>query len=127
MIFDLVVTRMSSHSKIRQILHSATCSSGRCHFHRYHSYPEAESRRHWLAEAGETPAFDRFQSDYRSDDHPANFANWLMQSICRHSLSEADPDSVGFVDAAAVLASLLDVTVADAERESAERLVDLPI
>ena len=50
-----------------------------------------------------------------------------MQSICRHSLSETDPDSVGFVDAVAELASLLDVTVADAERESAERRADLPI
>lgn len=70
---------------------------------------------------------DRSRSDHRSDDHLVSFANWMMQSKCHHSLSETDPDSADSADAVAALASLLDVTVADAEQESAERLVDSPI
>lgn len=73
--------------------------------------------------------FDRFRSGHRSDDHPVSFANWMMQSKCHRSLSETetDPDLADSADAVAALANLLDVTVADAGRESAERLVDSPI
>ena len=71
--------------------------------------------------------FDQFQSGHRSDDHPASFANWLMQSKCHRCLSETGPDSADSADADAVLVSSLDVTVADAEQGSAERLVDSPI
>ena len=56
-----------------------------------------------------------------------NFANWMMQSTYHHSLSETDPDLADLAVAVAVLASLLDVTAADAGQESAERLVDSPI
>ena len=83
-----------------------------------------EIHRHWLAEADETPKFVLFHSDHRSDDHLANSANWMTQSKFHHSLSETDPDSAVAV---AVLASSLDVIVADAEQGSAERLVDSPI
>ena len=86
-----------------------------------------ESRRHWLTEAGETPVFDQFHSDHRSDDHPANVVNWMMQNTCHHSLSETDLDFAESADAVAVHAKILNVTVADAGQESAERLVDLPI
>lgn len=72
-------------------------------------------------------AFDQFHSAHRSDDHPVNSANWLMQNTYHHSLSEADPDFADLADAVAVLASLLDVTAADAGLESAEQLVDSPI
>ena len=85
-----------------------------------------EIHQHWLAEAGETLVFAQFHSDYHSDDHPANSANWMMQSICHHFLSETDLDFVDSADAVAVFANLLDVTVADAEQGSAERLVDSP-
>lgn len=70
---------------------------------------------------------DRFRSGHRSDDHPVSFANWMMQSKCHHSLSETDPDSADSADAVAALARLPGVTAADAEQESAERLVDSPI
>lgn len=125
-VFDLVVTRKYWRLEIRQNLHSASCSFDHCHFHRYHFYPKAENHRHWLTEAGETPTFDRFHSGHHSDDHPANFADSMLQSICHHFLSETDPDFAGLADAVAVLANLLDVTVEDAGQESAERLVDLP-
>ncbi len=48
----------------------------------------------------------------------------MMQNKLHHSLFATDP---GSADAAAVLASLLDVTAADAEQGSAERLADSPI
>ena len=51
----------------------------------------------------------------------------MKQSKCHHSLSETDPDSADFADAVAVLESLLDVAVADAEQGSAEQLFDSPI
>ena len=51
----------------------------------------------------------------------------MKQSKCHHYLSETDPDSVDFADAVAVLESLLDVMVADAEPGSAEQLFDSPI
>lgn len=70
--------------------------------------------------------FDQSHSGHRSDDHLANFANWMMQSTCHRSLSETDPDFAEWADAVAVLASLLDVTVGDAGQESAERRVDSP-
>ena len=123
-VFDLVVMRKCSHSETRRNLRFASCSYDRCHFHPYHSYPEAETHRHWLTEAGETPEFDPFQSDHCSDDRPASFVSWMMQSKSPRFLFEADLDSA---EAVAVLARLLDVTVADAEQGSAERLVDLPI
>ena len=51
----------------------------------------------------------------------------MKQGKCHHYLSEIDPDSVDFADAVAVLESLLDVTVADAEQGFAEQLFDSPI
>ena len=71
--------------------------------------------------------FDQFHSGHRSDDHPVNFASWMMRNTYHHSLSETDPDFAELAVAVAVLASLLDVTAADAGQESAERLVDSPI
>ncbi len=72
-------------------------------------------------------AFDQFHSGHRSDDHPANFANWRMQSRCHHYLFEIDPDFADLVGAVAVLASLQGVTVAAAGQGFAVRLVDSPI
>ena len=51
----------------------------------------------------------------------------MKQSKCHHYLSEIDPDSADLADAVAVLESLLDVTVADAEQGSAAQLFDSPI
>lgn len=50
----------------------------------------------------------------------------MMQSTGHHFLSETAPDFADSADAVAVLANLLDVTVADAEQGFAERLVDSP-
>ena len=124
---DLVVMKKYSHLKTRQNLHFASGSFGRCHFHRSRFYPEAENRRHWLTEAGETRAFDRYQSGHRSGGHPTNFASWMTQSKYHHLLFEKDLDSADSADAVAVLASLLGVTVADVEQGFVERLVDSPI
>lgn len=124
--FDLVVMKKYSRLKIRQNLRSASCSFGRCRFHRCHSYAKAEIRRRWLTEAGEKLTSDQFQSGHRSDDHPANFANWMRQSTFRHSLSEIDPDFADWLDAVAVLASLLSVTVGVAGQAFAERRADSP-
>ena len=116
-----------SHLKIRRNLRFASCFFDHCHSHPSRSCPEAENHRHWLTEADETPAFDRFPSGHRSGDHPASFANWMMQSKYHHFLFETDPDFADSADAVAVLATLLGVTVADVEQGSAERLVDSPI
>lgn len=124
---DLVVMRKYLHLKIRRNLHSASCSFGRCRFHPYRSCLKAETHLHWLAQAGEMLAFDLFHPARHSDDHPGSFANWMMQNTYHHSLFETDPDLSDLADAVAVLASLLDVTAADAGQESAERLVDSPI
>lgn len=51
----------------------------------------------------------------------------MMQNTCHHSLYETDLDFAESADAVAVLANLLNVIVADAGQESAERLVDSPI
>lgn len=51
----------------------------------------------------------------------------MMQNTYHHSLCETDPDFADLAVAVAVLASLLDVTAADAGQGSAERLVDSPI
>lgn len=125
-VFDLEVMRKYSRWDIRPNLHSASCSVGHYRYHRYHSYPEGESHQHWLAEAGETLAFDQSDSGHHSDDHPASSANWMMQSKCHRFPSETDPDFADLADAVAALASLLGVAVADVGQASAERLVDSP-
>ena len=126
-VFDLVLMRNYSHLKIRQNLHFASCSFGRCHFHQFHSYREEGNRRHWLAEAAELTAFDRFLSGHRIDDHLESSASLMKASRCHHSLFETDPDSVDSADAVAALESQLDVTVAGAEQGFAVQLVDWPI
>ena len=125
-VFDLVVMKMYSRSRMHRNLHSASSSVGHYRFHRCRFYREVENHLHSLAEVGETPIIDRFQSGHRSDDRQASFANSMMRSRYHHSISEADPGSVDSAGAV-VLASLFDVTVADAEPGFAERLVDSPI
>ena len=124
---DLVVVRKHSHLKIHRTLHFASCFFARRHFHRYHSCLKEEIHRHWLAEAVELTVIGRSRSGLRSDDHLESFANWMKESRSHHCLSGTDPGFAGFADAVAVLESLLDVTVVDAEQGSAEQLVDSPI
>ena len=73
------------------------------------------------------PASVQFHSGHHSDDHLGSFASLMLQNTCHRFLSETDPDFVELADAVAVLANLLDGTVAGAGQESAERLVDSPI
>ena len=73
------------------------------------------------------PLSVQYHFGYHSDDHPGSFASSMLQSTCHRFLSETDPDLVELADAVAVLANLLDGTVAGAGQESAERLVGSPI